>query len=262
MRPYLLFVFVVAALYFACPARGQDFSVTFRPMPLRASEALIGSRDYGFWTAEIVCACSQLTRKAILDLGFIDGRPIPFIIDATLAENLIQNRVYMTRAAKAGRLLNASKDIAGPGLSLAGWAADVPAAGWAGLGLMVIDVAVKLSKGREPKPEDVEKLLMPAVVTLVNGQAVHTLLSAKMPNARAVLDVRPGPVLTTPITENFRPQQSGVRTMAAAEVGDASLTHNPPVISQELLIIYDLGGTGHPGSEFERPVDLWTMVTR
>lgn len=203
------------------PLKAQDFSVTFRPMPLRASEALIGSRDYGFWTVEITCQCASLTRKQVIDLGELDGRPIPFIVDATLAENLIENRVYMTRAAKLGRVLTASKDIAGPGLSLAGWAADVPAAGWAGLGLMVIDVAVKLSKGREPKPEDVEKLLMPPVIALVNGQAVHTLLSAKMPNARALLDVRPGPVLASPVAQD-----------------------------------------GKSSSIFDRPVDLWALVTR
>lgn len=193
---YWIVVVSVALVAFACPARGQDFSVTFRPMPLRASEALLGGKEYGLWTVEIewknpALPLHPLTRKEILDLGVLDDRPIPFIADATLAEDLIENRVYLSKPAKFGRAIVATKRIAGPGLSIAGWATDVPGLGWAGLGLLVFDVANELAKGREPNPQNVVKSLMPPIIVLVNGQASHTLLSAKMPNARALLDVRP-----------------------------------------------------------------------
>lgn len=188
--PYWTVVCLMVLWVAACPpARGQQFSVTFRSLELRVSEAMVGSREYGLWTAEVKQldpAGGSITRKDILDAGTLGGNPLPFIADDDLARDLIQNRVYLSGPAKFGRALSATKSLAGPGLAAAGLA-DVPNVGWIGVGLLAVDLVMFLSKGREPKPEDIIEKLLPKEITLAyRSSGTYTILSAKVRGARVV----------------------------------------------------------------------------
>lgn len=220
-------------LLLACLSlHAQTFSATYRPLEIKVSEAMIGSREYGLWTVEIKQlnpAGGMITAKDIMDAGEINATPIPFIADAELARDLIQNRVYLSRPAKAGRVLTTAKTLAGPGLAAAGLA-GVPNAGWVGVGLLAVDLVMLLSKGREPNPEDIIERLLPEKISLAfNETATHTILSAKMRGARVVRvtnnEFRGGPVIPSNALETGGFGETGPIYLAPAtqELADERL---------------------------------------
>lgn len=201
--PWLCIVALLVMALGACPdAKAQTFSVTFRPMDLSVSERLIGSRDYGMWSVEVKqLGVEQITRKDILDAGVLDGRLVPFIADDVLARDLIENRVYHSKAAKVGRIISVVSKFAGPALAIAGYATGIDGLSVGGLAISGVQTAQSLAQGREPKPDDVIARLLPQSVTLGYRQAgTFVVLSALVRGARPVgpVEVRDSPVLTPP----------------------------------------------------------------